>query len=199
MKILFLYFSFIFSNYCFSQRIKNFNLYQLSNSVVIKFTLGPGNSCNGWTIYKSLDSIYYNQLYDYPTICGASGSNEEFSYTDNSPALNQINYYKIQLNPGETSPVKRIFLDPQIKATLLAFPNPINNFIENLSLRITGANNIRVVGFLYNQFGNMLHELDLKTIADTTAIRVNDLNNGVYVIWLTDGVAAYATKFIIQR
>lgn len=191
---------FIFSSsFYFGQRIKNFNAFQVNNSVVLKFTVGAGPTCNGYTVLYSADSTFYNAIYDYPGICGNSTADDSQSWTHGNPAFNQNNYYKIQLNPGETSLAQKVFVVPQTKATLFAYPNPINNYTDLLSLRILGANNLRTVGFLYDQFGKPLRELDLRTVVDTSTLNINDLRDGLYVIWLTDGFMAYSTKFIIQR
>jgi hypothetical protein len=56
-----------------------------------------------------------------------------------------------------------------------------------------------MIGFLYNQFGKPIREYDLTTKLDLTSIGVYDLENGLYVLWLTDGFQVYSAKFIINR
>lgn len=195
LLILFIFFTALL----FAQRITSFNVFQVNNSVALKFTIGPGPSCNGYNILHSADSVFYTTIYDYPGICGNSSSEDNQSWTHSSPTLNQTNYYKVQLNPGETTLAKSIFIVPQTKASLFAYPNPIQSYADILNLRFTGANNLRVVGYIYDQFGKPLEELDLRTVVDTSTLDIGRYNNGLYFIWLTDGLLAYASKFIIQR
>lgn len=190
-----LFFSFNF----FSQRISNLNLYQINNSVDVKFTVLKGPSCNGYSILHSLDDNFYSIIYNDLSICGTSLTDEDKSWLHNNPAFNQVNFYKVQLNPGEISPAKQIFVTQQAKAALTVFPDPIFLYNESLNLRILSSNNLRLIGFICDEFGYPLIDLDVRLISDTASLSVNSLRNGIYVIWLTDGNIIYSSKFIILR
>jgi hypothetical protein len=183
----------------FAQRIQNFNVFAVNGSVGIKFTVSKGTQCNGYTIWHSLDSINFNVIYSYPGICGNTSADQDFSYTHTSPGVNVVNYYKIELPGVETSPVQRVYLTTTPQASLLMYPNPIVNEYDVLYLKIFNANNLRVVGFLYNQFGKPMRTLDITTKVDLANLYINDLENGLYVIWLTDGTQLFRGKFIINR
>jgi hypothetical protein len=190
-------FSSLFSS---AQRIKSFNLFQVKNTVVVDFVIGPGSECSGYTIYQGTDSLNLNPVLDIPGICGGSGSNEEKKETHSSPAQNVVNYYKVMLNPyQETSSVKSIYVSTNANAKLLAFPNPVYRYEDPLTVKLFNANNVHVVGFLLNQFGNILRNLDLTTKVDLATIDIGELNNGMYVVWLTDGQQVFFSKFIIKR
>ncbi|MDX2172650.1 MAG: T9SS type A sorting domain-containing protein [Bacteroidota bacterium] len=186
----------------YAQRIQNFNVFAAGSVVGVKFTISPGTSCSGYKIWHSLDSTYFgfNPIYDYPGICGASGTSEDVSYTHGSPAVNQVNYYKVELVPVETSAIRRVFVPiDQTKVKLFIYPNPIGEISDILSLKISNIGSAKLVGFLYNQFGHKLRELDLMTQFDLASINVYDLNDGLYEVWLTDGNQAYSSKFIVRR
>jgi len=188
-------------NFCsFSQRIQNFNVFAAGTGVGIKFTITKGNQCSGYAIWYSADSINFSPLYTYPGICGDVNTDQDQSYTHTNPLQNQTNYYKVELQPLiEMSPVRRIYVSNQPQISMQVFPNPVVNIYDILNIKIFNTNNIRVVGFLYNQFGKPMRALDLRTTVDLAGLNINELSNGLYVIWLTDGTSAYSSKFIVNR
>ncbi|MCE3260149.1 MAG: hypothetical protein K0S12_1790 [Bacteroidetes bacterium] len=183
----------------FSQRIQGFNVFTAGTSVGIRFTVTKGSQCSGYTIYHSTDSINFFQIYNYPGVCGDVNTNQDYSYTHTSPALNQVNYYKIDLFPVEMSGVQRIYVSDQPRASMLIYPNPIVNIYDVLNIKIFNVANVRLVGGIYNQFGKPVKTLDLTTKIDLTSAFINDLENGMYVVWLNDGTNVFSSKFIINR
>lgn len=193
---------FLISIHSNAQRIQNFNVFVAGSVVGVKFTIGPGASCSGYKIWHSLDSTYFGftPLYDYPGVCGGSGSPEDVSYTHTNPTINQVNYYKVELVPVETSTIRRVFVPiDQTKVKLFLYPNPVVQVSDVLNLKISNIGSTRLVGFLYSQFGHKLRELDLTTQFDLASLNVYDLKDGLYEIWLTDGNQAYSSKFVVIR
>ena len=185
-----------------AQRIQNFNVFVAGTSVGVRFTIGTGAQCGGYKIWHSLDSTYFgfNPIYNYPSVCGGSGSPEDVSFTHVNPTIDRVNYYKVELVPVETSPIKRLFVPfSAINTKLFLYPNPINLISDNLNLKIANIGTTRLVGFIYNQFGKTLRQLDLKTELDLATLNVYDLNDGLYEIWLTDGTQVYSSKFVVIR
>lgn len=197
-KIFFLVLA-VFSLMSYSQRIQNFHTFLGGTNVGIRFTITKGPQCSGYTIYHSLDSINYIQIYDYPGVCGDMNVNQEISYTHSSPAFNQVNYYRVELVPFESSPVSRIYVTDQVRSSMLVYPNPVTQTSDLLSLKFFNASNIRVIGFLFNQYGKPLRELDIKSNLDRAETPVYDLANGLYVLWLSDGINVFSSKFIVNR
>jgi hypothetical protein len=184
-----------------AQRIQNFYGFTAGSSVGLRFTITKGPQCSGYTIYHSVDSINFIQIYDYTGICGDVSSNQEISYTHTSPQLNQTNYYKVEIfSPYEVSPIARVYVgNGTVQPRMLLYPNPVTTNYDLLNIQIFNVSNIRMIGFLYNQFGKPIREYDLTTKLDLTSIGVYDLENGLYVLWLTDGFQVYSAKFIINR
>ena len=180
-------------------RIVNFNLFQVGTNVLIKFTVTAGSICNGYTVYHCLDSVSFVPVYDYAGVCGTSSSDENFSYTHTGATPDKINYYKVQLSTVETSGIRRIYVPSNSRSGIIAYPNPILNTSDSLKLRLFNTNNLQLVGFIYSPSGKPRQELHLKAKGELTALDVNNFENGVYVVWLTDGYQAYSSKFIINR
>ena len=196
-KVGFLFF--LLSTHIFAQRILNFKIFQVNQAVFLNFILSKGSSCNGFNVLHSTDSVNFKVIHEDPTICGTSNADEAKNWTHANPIINQLNYYKIQLNPGEMSPVNRIFVNQTNKPNIVLFPNPISTDIDLLTIKILGTESLAFDGFIYNQFGNYVLKIEKQSTLSNSTIKINELSNGLYLIKLTDGYNLYSTKFIIQR
>jgi len=196
-KVGFLFF--LLSSHIFAQRILNFKIFQVNQAVFLNFILSKGSSCNGFNVLHSSDSVNFKVIHEDPTICGTSNADEAKNWTHANPITNQLNYYKIQLNPGEMSPVNRIFVNQTNKPNIVLFPNPISTDIDLLTIKILGTESLAFDGFIYNQFGNYVLKIENQSTISNSTIKINELSNGLYLIKLTDGYNLYSTKFIIQK
>ncbi len=196
-KVGFLFF--LLSTHIFAQRILNFKIFQVNQAVFLNFILSKGSSCNGFNVLHSSDSVNFKVIHEDPTICGTSNADEAKNWTHANPIINQLNYYKIQLNPGEMSPVNRIFVNQTNKPNIVLFPNPISTDIDLLTIKILGTESLAFDGFIYNQFGNYVLKIENQSTISNSTIKINELSNGLYLIKLTDGYNLYSTKFIIQK
>ncbi len=144
MRYSLLLFVALISSAAFGQRITNFELFLAGTTKVnAKFTLRAGTTCFGYKILHSIDSVNYTEVIDYPTICGASGSDEYFSNTHDTPVPNVTNYYKVQLSTFETSEVRRIFVGVNSSPRMLVFPNPIYSDNDIATVKLLGTNNTK--------------------------------------------------------
>lgn len=196
-KVGFLFF--LLSTHIFAQRILNFKIFQVNQAVFLNFILSKGSSCNGFNVLHSTDSLNFKVIHEDPTICGTSNADEAKNWTHVNPIINQLNYYKIQLNPGEMSPVNRIFVNQTNKPNIVLFPNPISTDIDLLTIKILGTESLEFDGFIYNQFGNYVLKIENQSTISNSTIKIHELSNGLYLIKLTDGYNLYSTKFIIQK
>ena len=196
-KVGFLFF--LLSTHIFAQRILNFKIFQVNQAVFLNFILSKGSSCNGFNVLHSTDSVNFKVIHEDPTICGTSNADEAKNWTHANPIINQLNYYKIQLNPGEMSPVNRIFVNQTNKPNIVLFPNPISTDIDLLTIKILGTESLEFDGFIYNQFGNYVLKIENQSTISNSTIKIHELSNGLYLIKLTDGYNLYSTKFIIQK
>lgn len=191
----------------FAQRITNINV-SLVNSqnqsgttsqVLVRFTLTAGPSCPGYEILHCTDSINYLQFYNYAGICGDQNSDVSFSQIHGSPSPNMVNYYKVSIPGYETSAPQRIYVGSQTpQSTLKVYPNPA---INESTLFMTFSNYFgnEVNGFIYNQQGMKIRPITIPIKQDKGETYIGDLNDGMYIIWLTDGKILFRSKFIVKR
>jgi hypothetical protein len=105
--------------------LMQFDAVQTDNKIQLIFTIKAGNTCNGIQIYRSTDSLTFVEIGDIQGICGSSGRDESYSFTDNSPVGNKMNYYRLQLGTlGYSFIAKLFFIQPDGNKALL-FPNPL--------------------------------------------------------------------------
>jgi hypothetical protein len=206
MKVFFTYALLMLCGSSFAQRIQDVSV-SLVNSqnqgttsqVLIRFTISPGQSCPGYEILHCTDSLNYLSIYNYAGICGNQSTSESFNFTHGSPGIEMINYYKVSIPGFETSPPHRIFVGQQApKPNLIVYPNPVFNQ-PIITLKYMNYSGTSVFGYIYNQFGNPVRELDLKIDQSLSQVNISDLNDGLYVVWVTDGTWLFRNKFIVKR
>jgi hypothetical protein len=91
----------IFMNayYSFSQEtiLDQFSAENVSGKVFLAWTIKSGNTCNGIRIYRSNDSLIYNEIGDIQGVCGNTEYAVNYTYQDDSPSVNKVNYYRLNL------------------------------------------------------------------------------------------------------
>jgi hypothetical protein len=197
MRFLFFTLIFLSASVIFSQRITSFSVTNVKGVVAVRFSISPGTTVNSYSILRSTDSLNYYSIYDYSTTCGYPDRYDDRMYDDHSPVLNQANFYKVQLFPYEQSQPLRVFVTAS--SSLYVYPNPVGPGMDLLHMKFTQIKDKRVFGGLYNQSGNPVRVLDFTTVGDAFTLNISDLNNGLYLLWLTDGSQAFSCKFILNH
>ena len=181
------------------QRISNFSVSQSGNIVTYQFLYSAGTPCQGYQLLHSRDSLTYLTAKEYAGICGASGAAEPFNGVHEFPALNAWNYYKIQMANFEMSEVRRLFVSSDGKLRAVVFPNPSFSDTDQIRFRLSGVNNIRVQGYIYDQVGINRGFIDTITNGDNAALDLTNYENGFYMLWLTDGTRIYSGRIVLIR
>lgn len=171
-----------------------FDAVQTDNKIQLIFTIKSGNTCNGIQIYRSPDSLTFNEIGDIQGICGSSGRDESYSFTDNSPIGNKTNYYRLQLGTlGYSYVAKLFFIKPDGNNALL-FPNPLTN--ETI---ITFLNTSReeVSLSVFSSQGNSIYSSD-PTRENKFYLNKEDYSPGLYFFnIISDGRPIFSGKFTV--
>lgn len=181
------------------QRIRNPDAVFSNNIVTVRFTITAGQYCNGYTLLHTADSLMpFMQVYEYPSICGEPTNDQQHMCQHGAPVLNQVNYYKIRLDPFEESPVLRVYTGQQALSFIHLYPNPCGPSDEILNLRFNSLpENTDLVGFVVDRSGVKRGEVFLESVNKEAQINIGALEKGVYVLWLTDGNNVFADRFLI--
>jgi hypothetical protein len=170
-----------------------------SGAVFIRFSVSPGPPCEGFNVQHSTDSIVFRNVHESFESFGGSGTTEVKEWVHTSPAYNTTNFYRIEIrSPFEQSLIRRIYVSEPGRSRLMPYPNPLFGSMNLLSLRAFDAGSARMTGFLYNRLGYPLRELNVIFTQELGAINVGDLEDGLYVIWLTEGTTVYSCKFVVK-
>jgi hypothetical protein len=182
-----------------AQRIANFNLSQVNNAVNTRFTLVTGVECYGYKILHSLDSINYSEVYDYPGVCGDSGTDETYSNLHENPTANKLNYYKVQLSTIETSAALSIFVFSSENGQIAIYPNPVHTNTHNLKVRISNLNNVEIKAEIYNQWGKLVSTSALFLSGAGASIDIANFETGMYFLRVWDRNKVYKKTFFVEN
>jgi len=126
--------------------------------VLLAWTIKSGNVCNGIQIYRSSneDSINFELIKDIQGVCGDLSSPVSYTFTDESPIPNKVNYYKLLLGQEFSNVLGiEVLLIPE--SSYLLKPNPIRN---SSALYFNNSNNHNFELKIFDDFGSIvyLHE-----------------------------------------
>jgi hypothetical protein len=170
-------------------RVKNLKLIQFKESIYIDFTITKGNSCLGFTIQQSNDSINFSTIYEFIGICGELTKEQDISYTYDNPSKNIKNYYRVFIPPADYSEIKSIDVTSISIEGYLLYDNPFANL-----LKIKTIKNSTIL--IFNSKGEKLIEYS----ADIDGMINQDisfLDNGLYMFLIKHSNNTYLNgKFI---
>lgn len=176
--------------------LSNFFLIPDNKQVLLYWTIESGPTCNGMTVWRSTDSLNYEEVGSIPGICGSSSSATPYNFTDKSPVLNKANYYKIRLGYSQFSEVKYLRLKYIEPGKIIVKPNPAK---ENIVIEFNNDNNEGYRLTLYNSNGTSVFNKESMTESSFT-LATAAFDAGTYFIILENsGGRILKEKLIIVK
>lgn len=125
--------------------------------VLLAWTIKSGSVCNGIQIYRSTieDSLNFELIEDIQGVCGDLSSPVAYTFTDENPVQNQVNYYKLLLGGQEFSEVLGIEVLLIPSNSYLLKPHPI---VSSSSLYFYNSNNNDVELKVFDDFGSVVYK-----------------------------------------
>lgn len=105
--------------------IPYFRASEFSGKVFLEWEIQQGNTCNGIDILRSTDSLNFQWIGDIEGICGSTEESVRYTFTDNSPLLNSINYYRLNLGGVGFSWIINLEVIHLGAGNYALFPNPV--------------------------------------------------------------------------
>ena len=99
-----------------------------STEVQLRWVISAGQTCNGTFIERSTDTIHWNPIGDIPGICGSSSAPVPYNFTDDTPAKNTVNFYRLELGGQGYSPVISVPFYDFTEQGFVVIPNPADDF-----------------------------------------------------------------------
>ena len=155
-QILTLLFSVLYGMSLCQSILDDFSLDLNQGKVLLAWTIKSGSVCNGIQIYRSLiDSVDFVLIEDIQGVCGDLSSPVAYTFTDETPLPNQVNYYKLLLGGQEFSEVLGIEVLIIPTNSYLLKPHPV---ISSSSLYFYNSNNNDVELKVFDDFGSIVYK-----------------------------------------
>lgn len=175
-------------------RLDYFEANENRNTVLLKWAISQGSTCNGITITRSSDSIYFSPIGRIEGVCGSADAPQPYSFVDENPLKNQKNYYKLELGISGFSRVISLNVRDKNGKDYQVIPNPIQDIgriyfdnpnFESYQLKIYNIN-----GSLINRINTLQNYFDIKA---------HSYSDGLYLFNITNPETTIKGKFIISR
>lgn len=146
------------------------------NTLLLRWEIEGGNTCNGMEIYRSVDDQNYYLIHSIDGICGNVNSSVAYQYEDENPVSNQTNYYKIRLGLGDLSRAVSTFYIHLNTNGYFVFPNPAD---DELKIYFQNEDYAEAEIQVMNLSGQIL--LTSKTNAEFWEPDLSELAAGLYI------------------
>jgi len=160
--------------------INNFLLNNIENKVELNWTITAGNTCDGITIFRSIDSIYFEVIEVIEGICGSTFENQSFNFVDEKPIYNEINYYRLRFGGYAATETKSIKVIDFTQKDFYIEPHPI---INNSILYFDNPTKLTAIITIYDLNGKMIYEVQNQN--NYFQLSSNQFGTGLYVFTIT--------------
>lgn len=153
MKLLFFILSFfLFTSLHAQDSIFNYLTADVTNeeTVLIRWEIKGGNSCNGIYIERSIDDSTWTEIHFIPGICGNESTPVPYQYEDTDPVSNQFNYYRVVPGFGFPTQSVSVFFVKLNTDGYFVYPNPTENQVK---IYFKNTNNENCTVYLANLKG----------------------------------------------
>lgn len=176
LKYLFISFLIAFGYNANTQTILgDFDIDQSNGKVLLAWTIKSGSVCNGMQIFRSKDSVDFVLIEDIQGVCGDLSSSVSYTYTDQTPILNNYNYYKINFGGLEDSNILGIEVINILSNSYLLKPNPVTGASD---LYFENDNQSEVVLKVFDDFGDVIYLEE--TQANKFTLDSTSFSSGMY-------------------
>lgn len=199
LKQLLLVLSLVFAFKSYSQDppvLQKFTVESINGKAYLNWTIEAGGTCNGIGILRSSDTSNFSQIGVLEGICGSLSFPTNYTFTDESPLENKVNYYKLDLGGNGFSQIVGVEVIIIGEENFVLFSNPV---IERSTLHFKNETNQLAELKVYDQEGGVC--LMKSTSTDKFIIdRIEFSKKGVYLftISITENEKALVGKLIIQ-
>ena len=149
--------------------LSSFEIGLSQGNVLLAWTIKSGNTCNGMQVFRSQDSINFVLIEDIQGVCGSLSSPVSYTFTDHTPILNAINYYKIDFGGQEQSSVLGIEVINVLSNSFVLRPNPVTGASD---LYFENDNQNEIILKVFDDFGDVIYKSQTnsnKFVLDSTS------------------------------
>lgn len=149
--------------------------------VFLQWVMSSGATCDGIDVYRSTDGEVFERVGRIAGVCGSPDFALGYDFIDESPVLNRINYYRLELGNLGVSEIIAIHVFDFREKKFQIIPHPVSSesalFFENPQLENSTL-------AIYNLLGSRVFEYADK--ASFFSISANDFATGTYIFVVTN-------------
>jgi hypothetical protein len=165
------------------------DLYVAAGKVYVTCIVSAGYTCFGIELKRSVDSLNYETVDIEYGICGSDSEPTFFSFVDDSPPLNQLLYYRLDLGGfGYTKVIEARVVDVQEFGYRIT-PNPASDFAE---IHFSNINKSPVLVSVFDLHGNAVAQV--RTITDVVKLDLSTFESGLYLIVIENEIERKVVK-----
>lgn len=139
---------------------EDFELINQPHGVEVRWTITAGNTCNGTTIQRSLDSVNFFRVGEIAGICGDSLVSVPYDHFDPSAESNRTNYYRLYLGGLGYSEVKSI---AHVRSSEKAYTVVRNTATGERTIYFSNPNFHETEVQVFNALGQLLYQAKTNT------------------------------------
>jgi len=175
--------------------LNSFDVFYKDGHVHLDWVMKAGSTCNGINIFRSTDSKSFIQIGDIEGICGSPATPLPYSFVDENPVPNKINYYRLELGVSGFSEILSIEIIAFNSNNYQVRPNPATTQAK-IYFQKESIEEYQLV--LHNLNGS--HITKLLTMDNYFELDVSHLRAGMYVFTITNHENTFVTqgKIIVQ-
>lgn len=174
--------------------VLNLSATEFNGKVLLTWSVTQGNTCNGINVLHATDTTSYSQIGSIEGICGSTAETIAYQFTDNSPNVNQANYYKLSLGGiGFSYPVNVDVIDAGSQTYIVA-PNPVSSESQ---LIFDNENQENVTITFFNEKGELINEVS--SSEQSISINREKFKQGLYFFVLKSegAIESFTGKFSV--
>lgn len=164
-----------------SDRLLRFSVVPVDNyqKAQVRWTMNAGSTCLDVVVERSTDSINFNEVYVYPSICGDADVAVSYSWIDPDPPQSGPSYYRLKLDGIEFSLTAVFNAGTDFRESeILVFPNPSNG-VFTVEFKNPKKEKFDVLFYTLN--GSLLfHEKNL--IGNSYSPYFSTIKSGIYIV-----------------
>ncbi len=105
--------------------LDSFTGFENKGKVYLNWVISLGNTCSGIKILRSADRVNYTQVGVIDGVCGSVSTRESYSFIDEKPIKNSVNYYRLELGGSGASDIVSLEVIDTGNGINQIRPNPI--------------------------------------------------------------------------
>jgi hypothetical protein len=153
--------------------LKSFSARSAGSGVLLEWTIIGGSICNGTLVYRSTDSVSWEQAGHIGGVCGSSEDDVLFTWVDEDPPENQRLFYRLDLFELGFSGI--IYVDHYVVENE---PYKVLDAVDDYTILFKNPFRYKVSFSLYSLTGKLEHSIE--TNSDRIVINKGEFR-GIYL------------------